>query len=123
MPALLAKDLLVGINIRVEHGIQIYVHQVLKILVVDAGHGIDRLIGIGHGIQKRIQGSLYQLHKRILHRKLPGSAEHRMLHDMRHAGTVRYRSPESDGKDLIAVVVGKQEQPGPAFFMTQDPGL
>ena len=50
VPAFLTKDRFVGINVRIEHCIQIHMHQVLKILVIAACDRINGLIRIGHGI-------------------------------------------------------------------------
>ena len=49
-PALLAEDLLVAVYIWVKYGVHIYMHQILKVLLIAARHRIDRLIRIGHGI-------------------------------------------------------------------------
>ena len=54
VPAFLPENLLLPINIRMKYRVQIYVHKVAKIFIIAACHGINRLIRIGHGIQKRI---------------------------------------------------------------------
>ena len=55
IPALLAENLLLLINVRVKNRIQINVHQILEILVITAGYRITGLIRVGHGIQEGIQ--------------------------------------------------------------------
>ena len=55
IPALLAENLLLLVNVRVKNRIQINVHQILEILVITAGYRITGLIRVGHGIQEGIQ--------------------------------------------------------------------
>ena len=86
MPALLAEDLFILIDIRIEDGVQIDIHQVLKIPVVAACHREDRLVRISHGVEKCVHGPLDEFDKRILQRKFARTAENRVLDDMRHAG-------------------------------------
>ena len=45
-----AEDLIMHINIRIQYCVHIYMHQILKILVIAAGHRIHRLIRISHRI-------------------------------------------------------------------------
>ena len=66
MPAFLLQGKFVVIDQRIKHRVQIHVHQVMKIFVVAAGYRVHRLVRISHGIQKRIQGTLHQFHKRLL---------------------------------------------------------
>ena len=54
VPALLAEDLFFLINIRIKHRVHIDMDQVLKILVIAAGHRIHGLIRIRHGVQECI---------------------------------------------------------------------
>ncbi len=119
MPRLLPEDLLLPVNIRMQHRIQIDVHQILEVLVVAARHRIHRLVRIRHGIQKGVQRALGQLNKRILHRKFVRPAEHRMFHDMRHARAVLRRRPESDIKHLILVIIRQKRHPGSRLIMSQ----
>ena len=70
MPALLTENRLVLVGVRIENSVQINVHQVLEILVITARNRIYGLVGIGHGIQEGIQGTLCQFHKRILYREI-----------------------------------------------------
>ena len=69
MPALLAEDLLIFIDVRIEDGIQIDIHQVLEIAVVAARNRENRLVWIGHGIEECVHGTLDEFHKRILQRE------------------------------------------------------
>ena len=47
----------------VEHGVQINVDQVEKILIVPGAHGVDGLVRKGEGVQKGLHGAFQQLHK------------------------------------------------------------
>ena len=123
MPALLAENLLMLVNVRIEYGIQIDLHQVLEILPIAAGHRVNRLVRVGHGIEEGIEGTLDQLHKRILHREFLRPAEHRMLQDMRSPRAVQRRRTEANRKDLILILVGNQADPCPAFLMAQQAAL
>ena len=118
-PAFLAEDFFLFIDGGIEHGIQIHMHQILKILIVAAGHRIHGLVRISHGVQECVQRSLHQLHKRILQREMPGSAQDTVLQNMGHTGAVRRRRPESNIEHLILVVVFQQHHARPALFMTQ----
>ena len=102
-----------------KHGVQIDMHQILKILIITAGHRIDRLIRIGHGIEKRIQTPLRQLNKGILHRKMFRTAQHRMFHNMSRTGGIHRRSPKPDIKYLILLLIFHQDHPGPGFLMSK----
>ena len=55
IPALLAENFLLLVNVRVKNRIQINVHQILEILIITAGYRITCLIRVGHGIQEGIQ--------------------------------------------------------------------
>ena len=118
-PAFLAEDLLMLIDIGIEHRVHVDVHQVLEILVVAACHRINRLIRVGHGIEKCIQRALHQLHEGILGRKVPGSAQHGMFHDVGHAGAVCRGRTESDAEYFIVILILHQKHPGPALFVAQ----
>ena len=52
MPALLQEDLLAVVDRRMKNGVEVDVHEVVEILVILAGHRIDRLIGEGHGVEE-----------------------------------------------------------------------
>ena len=73
-PALLAEDFFVLVDIWIEYRIHIYMHQILEILVIAARNRINRLVRIGHGIQKSVQGTFHQFYERVLNREVPGTA-------------------------------------------------
>ena len=70
MPSLLFEDLLMLIDIRMEHRVHIDAHQILEIRIIAARDRIDGLLRVRHRIQKRVQRPFHQLHERILDRIL-----------------------------------------------------
>ncbi len=117
MPSLLAEDSLLVINAGIEHSIQVYMHQVLEVLVIAACQRVQGLVRICHGIQKRVQGSLHQFHKRILHWELPGAAEHGMFQDMGHSGGIPGRCPEPYIEHFVLIIIGNQRHPCTCLLM------
>ena len=108
VPALLAEDGLLLIDVGIEHRVQVHMHQILKILVVAAGHGVDRVVRVGHGVQECVQGTFRQFDERILDGELLRAAEHGMLQDMRHAGGILRGGAEADVEHLVFIIVGYQ---------------
>ena len=76
MPALLLKNGGLGIDGRVEHRVQVHVHQVVQVLLVGGGNGVDSLVGVGHGVEERLHGALDQVDKRLLDGEFGRSAQH-----------------------------------------------
>jgi len=66
MPALLTQGVFVLVEGRIEHSVQIYVHQVMEILIVAAGNGIHGLIREGHSVQKGVQRTLNEVYEGLL---------------------------------------------------------
>ena len=110
VPALLLKNGGLGIDGRVEHRVQVHVHQVVQILLVGGGNGVDGLVGVGHGVEERLHGALDQVDKRLLDGKLGRSAQHRVLKNMEHAGGIGRRRLKANGKGLVFVVARQVQQ-------------
>ena len=110
VPALLLKNGGLGIDGRVEHRVQVHVHQVVQILLVGGGNGVDGLVGVGHGVEKRLHGALDQIDKRLLDGELSRSAQHRVLKNMEHAGGIGRRRLKANGKGLVFVVACQVQQ-------------
>ena len=104
VPALLLKNGGLGVDGRVEHRVQVHVHQVIQILFVGGGDGVDGLVGVGHGVEERLHGALDQVDKRLLDGKLGRPAQHRVLKNMEHAGGIGRRRLKANGKGLVFVV-------------------
>lgn len=104
VPALLLKNGGLGIDGRVEHRVQVHVHQVVQVLLVGGGNGVDGLVGVGHGVEERLHGALDQIDKRLLDGELGRSAQHRVLKNMEHAGGIGRRRLKANGKGLVFVV-------------------
>ena len=104
VPAFLLKNGGLGVDRRVEHRVQVHVHQVVQILLVGGGNGVDGLVGVGHGVEERLHGALDQVDKRLLDGKLGRSAQHRVLKNVEHAGGIGRRRLKANGKGLVFVV-------------------
>ena len=104
VPALLLKNGRLGVDGRVEHRVQVHVHQVVQILLVGGGSGVDGFVGVGHGVKERLHGALDQVHERLLDGELGRSAQHRVLKNMEHAGGIGRRRLKANGKGLVFVV-------------------
>ena len=104
VPALLLKNGGLGVDGRVKHRVQVHVHQVVQILLVGGGDGVDGLVGVGHGVEERLHGALDQIDERLLDGKLGRSAQHRVLKNMEHAGGIGRRRLKANGEGLVLVV-------------------
>ena len=119
MPAFLLQGEGVFAGQGIEHRIQVHIHQVAEILVVPAGHRVHRLIGVGHGVQERIQGTFHQFHKGFLQPVLPAAAEHRVLGNVGYPRVILAGGAETNGKYLVVVRAGHIKHPGAADLMDQ----
>ena len=119
-PAFLPKDFFSFINVRKKDCIQIDMHQILKVLLIAACHRIHRFIRKCHRIQKCIQRPLYQLHKRILQRKMLRSAQHAVFQDMCHSRTVRRRRAKGDVENLVLIIILNEHDSRATLFMTKE---
>ena len=123
VPALLLKNGGLGIDGRVEHRVQVHVHQVVQILLVGGGNGVDGLVGVGHGVEERLHGALDQVDKRLLDGKLGRSAQHRVLKNMEHAGGIGRRRLKANGKGLVFVVARQVQQASARGSVAQHVGV
>ena len=103
MPAFLL-EVMAG-DARVEHGIEIHIDQIIKVLRVLRCHRVAGFIGIGKGIQKRLERTLDQLDKRVFQRVLTRTTQRNMLKNMRHASRIGRWRAEGDTKHLVLVVI------------------
>ena len=110
MPAFLLEDCALVEDGGVQHSVEIDVHEVQKILLVGARHRVDRLVGVGHGVQERLHRAFEQVHEGLFHGELVRAAKHRVLEDMKDARVVGGRCLEGDRERLVRVVVLQVEQ-------------
>ena len=123
MPALLLKNGGLGIDVRVEHRVQVHVHQVVQVLLVGGGNGVDGLVGVGHGVEERLHGALDQVDKRLLDGKLGRPAQHRVLKNMEHAGGIGRWRLKANGKGLVFVVARQVQQASARGSVAQHVGV
>ena len=123
VPALLLKNGGLGIDGRVEHRVQVHVHQVVQILLVGGGNGVDGLVGVGHGVEERLHGALDQIDEWLLDGKLGRSAQHRVLKNMEHAGGIGRRRLKANGKGLVFVVACQVQQASARCGVAQHVGV
>ena len=112
VPALLLEDARAVVDGRVQHRVQVHVHEVLEVLVVGGGHRVHGLVREGEGVQERLHRALEQVHEGLLDREAVGAAEHRVLEDVEDARVVGGRRLEGDGEGLVVVGAGKPHEAG-----------
>ena len=103
MPAFLAEGKGVLSDERIEHRIQVHVHQVPEVLGIPAGHRVHSFVRVGHGVQEGVQGAFHQFHERFLQTVFPAAAKDGMFGDVGHPGVVLAGSPEADSEHLVVV--------------------
>ena len=123
VPALLAENLLFFVNVRVEHRIQIHMHQILEIPVITAGYRVAGFVRVGHGIEEGIERSFYQFHKRILKRKFPGAAQYTVFQNVGNTGAVLWRCTECNVKNFILIAVLDEHDSSSCFFVFEKPSF
>ena len=105
MPALLHEYLAVLVDIRMKDSIHVHAHEIGKIVIVAGGYRVDRLIRIGHGIEKCVKRALGKQHKGVAAGIAIGAAENGMLDDMRNTGIIGNGCAKADVKHLIFIVI------------------
>ena len=108
VPALLGQ--LLRRHQRVEDGVGVDIEQVIEVLQIGTGRRIDRLVGVGHGIDERRQRAFDHLEERVLERILLRAGQDDVLQDVGQAGRVGRRRAEGDAEDLVLVVVLQRQQ-------------
>ena len=116
-PAFLTENLLFLINIRIKYSIQIYMHQILEILIITACNWITGLVRISHCIQECVQRALYQLYKWILQRELAGATQNAVFQDVWYTCAVPGRCAKCNGKYFILVIVLNKNKSCACFFV------
>ena len=122
-PALLPENFRLVIDCRMQHGIQIDIHQVQEIAVVAAGNRVHRLVGVGHCVQESLHRGFQQIDKRLLDRVFVRPAQHRVFQNMKHAGGVlRYRF-KRNRKGFVFIGAVQPAELRAGFFVFQLPEL
>ena len=105
VPAFLIEDVRVLQDARREHSVQIHLRQVQEILLVAAGHGVNRLVGEGHRVQERRHAALHQLDERFTDRILGTAAEDGMLQNVEYTGRILRQGLKRDAERLVVLAV------------------
>ena len=71
---------------------------------------VDGLVGVGHGVKKRLHGALDEVDERFFDGELGRSAQHGVLEDVEDARVVCRWGFEADGKRLVLILAGKEKQ-------------
>ena len=107
---------------RMEDGVGVDIQQVIEVLQVGAGRRVDRLVGVGHGVDERRQRAFDHLEERVLQRVLRRTGQDDVLQDVGQAGGVGRRGAEGDAEDLVLVVVFQRQQFRPRPRVAIEPG-
>ena len=122
VPALLLEDAPAAIDRRVQHGVEVDVHEVLEVAVVRGGHGVHRLVREREGVEKRLHGALEQVDERLLDGEAVRAAQHGVLENVEDARVVRGRGLERDGERLVVIGTGEPHDAGARGVMAKDVG-
>ncbi len=105
-----------------EGGIEVDGHEILKVLSIGGGKGIEGMVGGSEGIHEIGQGAREHLEEGIPNRILLAAAEGRVLEDVGDAGVVGRIRFEADGEDIVAVLSGEVEVVGARLLVFQMKG-
>ena len=121
VPALLAENLRLGMEQRMQHRVHVDPQEIDKILAVPAGYRIDGLVREGHGVEESVQGAFHQFHKRFLYRIALRTAQDGMLQNMEYTRVVPGLGLESNAKGLVLLRPLQPDQPGAGFLVLHLP--
>ena len=82
-----------------------------------AGDGVDRLVGVGEGVDERLERSPEQFVEDVLERIALRARQDGVLEDVGNAGRIARRGAEPDGEEVFPVVAVEVEDSGPRFFV------
>ena len=91
--------------------------EVEEIALLLTGDGIDRLVGIGEGVDEGLERSPEEFVEDVLERIALGAGQDGMFEDVGYAGRIARRRPKTDGKEVFPVVAVEVEDFGPRFFV------
>ena len=104
---------------REEGRVEIHLHQVMEILAVLGGKGIEGPVAGGQGVHERVEAAVQHGKENVPHRIAPGTAQRRMFEDMRHAAGVEGRGAKSDAENIFLIVVGQMHKTRAGRFVPQ----
>ena len=119
VPALLPEGVLGDEGM--QYGVEVYIDEVPEILEVGRGEGIDRLVGIGEGVEEGAQGALHQFDEGFLDWVFFRAAEDRVLEDVGHTVRPPGRSAETDAEGLVLVGIDDRKQTGACAIVDIEP--
>lgn len=109
-PALLAEN--GGGEAGKEDGVEIDIHQVIKVGGIATGDRIAGAVGIGEGVEIGLQGGFEEFFEGLFDGVFFAAAEHGVLEDVRESGVVGPRGAEGDAEDFVVVGTDQGEHFG-----------
>ena len=123
VPALLLEDAGAVVDVGVQDGIQVDVHEVHEVLLVGGRHGVHGLVGERERVEEGLHGALEQVDERFLDREALAAAQDRVLEDVEDARVVGGRRLERDGEGAVGVGAGEPHGPGACLHVAHDDRL
>ncbi len=109
-PALLAEN--GGGEAGEEDGVEVDIHQVIKVGGIATGDRVAGAVGIGEGVEIGLQRGFEEFFKGLLDGVFFAAAEHGVLEDVGEAGVVGPRGAEGDAEDFVVVGTDQGEHFG-----------
>jgi hypothetical protein len=90
----------------------VHAHEVEIVRPVGGAGGIDSLVRVGHRVEEGLEAPLGEDEEGVLERMVGRTAEHRMLQDVGYSRGILRRRGESEGEQVLLVVVPYMEDLG-----------
>ena len=107
---------------RLENSIAVNAGQVEVVTLDHAGARVDRLVRIGHRIQKRGQAGLEQFDERVFDGVLLRAAQDGVFKDVGQPGVVRRRGAEGKCDEILGIFIVKMKCPCAALVVLHAKG-
>ena len=120
VPAFLLEHRALVVDGRLEHRVQVHLHEILEVLGVGGRHRVHGLVGERHGVQERLHGRLQQVDEGLLDGEPLRAAQHRVLQNVEDARVIGSGRLEAYGECLVRVAVLQEEQARAAALVAQD---
>ena len=105
VPTFLQQGEFVFINQRIEHCVQINIHQIAEVFIVTTCNRIHGFIGISHRIEESIQRTFNQFYKGFFQMILSGATQSRVFQNVSYTSIITGRSSKSDGENFIVIFI------------------